>query len=74
MWWWCARPVADETNCACKPNICKSFPTAISPAPTKPVVITEGRSRLAGVGMEFNNKTRQFKLLSRVRGAFDAGK
>jgi len=40
----------------------------------KPVVITEGRSRLAGVGMEFNNKTRQFALLSRVRGRFDAGK
>lgn len=40
----------------------------------KPVVITEGRSRLAGVGMEFNNKTRQFALLSQVRGTFDAGK
>ena len=40
----------------------------------KPVVITEGRSRLAGVGMEFNNETRQFMLLSQVRGTFDAGK
>ncbi|MFA5915152.1 MAG: LPS export ABC transporter periplasmic protein LptC [Burkholderiales bacterium] len=40
----------------------------------KPVTITEGRSRLAGVGMEFNNKTRQFTLLSQVRGTFDAGK
>jgi lipopolysaccharide export system protein LptC len=40
----------------------------------RPVVITEGRSRLAGVGMEFNNKTRQFTLLSQVRGTFDAGK
>ncbi len=40
----------------------------------KPVIITEGRSRLAGVGMEFNNKTRQFALLSQVRGRFDAGK
>jgi len=40
----------------------------------KPVIITEGRSRLAGVGMEFNNKTRQFALLSRVRGTFDAAK
>jgi len=38
----------------------------------KPVIITEGRSRLAGVGMEFNNKTRQFALLSQVRGRFDA--
>jgi len=40
----------------------------------RPVIITEGRSRLAGVGMEINNKTRQFALLSQVRGTFDAGK
>ncbi|MBE0627213.1 MAG: LPS export ABC transporter periplasmic protein LptC [Burkholderiales bacterium] len=40
----------------------------------KPVIITEGRSRLAGVGMELNNKTRQFKLLSQVRGTYDAAK
>ena len=40
----------------------------------KPVVITEGRSRLSGVGMEFNNKTRQFALQSQVRGTFDARK
>lgn len=40
----------------------------------KPVVITEDGSRLSGVGMEFNNKTRQFTLLSQVRGRFDARK
>jgi len=40
----------------------------------RPVVITEGRSRLAGTGMELNNKTRQFTLRSQVRGSFDAGK
>jgi len=40
----------------------------------KPVIITEGRSRLSGVGMEFNNKTRQFALQSQVRGTFDARK
>ena len=38
------------------------------------VVITEGRSRLAGTGMELNNKTRQFALRSQVRGTFDAKK
>jgi lipopolysaccharide export system protein LptC len=38
------------------------------------VVITEGRSRLVGTGMELNNKTRQFALRSQVRGTFDAGK
>jgi lipopolysaccharide export system protein LptC len=40
----------------------------------KPVIITEGRSRLSGVGMELNNKTRQFALQSQVRGTFDARK
>jgi len=40
----------------------------------KPVIITEGRSRLSGSGMEFNNKTRQFALQSQVRGTFDARK
>ncbi len=40
----------------------------------KPVVITEGRSRLVGIGMELNNKTRQLALHSQVRGTFDAGK
>lgn len=40
----------------------------------KPVVVTEGSSRFSGVGMEFNNKTRQFALQSQVRGTFDAGK
>lgn len=40
----------------------------------KQVIITEGRSRLSGVGLEFNNQTRQFVLLSQVRGTFHAGK
>jgi len=39
----------------------------------KAVVITEGRSRLAGIGMELNSKTRQFALRSQVRGTFNAG-
>ena len=40
----------------------------------KPVILTEGTSRFSGVGMEFNNKTRQFALQSQVRGAFDVRK
>jgi lipopolysaccharide export system protein LptC len=35
------------------------------------VLITEGRSRLAGVGMEYNNKTRQFRLKARVTATLD---
>jgi lipopolysaccharide export system protein LptC len=40
----------------------------------KPVLITQDKSRLSGVGMEFNNKTQQFALLSHVRGTFDVAK
>lgn len=40
----------------------------------KQVVITEGRSRLVGTGMDLNSKTRQFTLRSQVKGTFDAGK
>jgi lipopolysaccharide export system protein LptC len=35
------------------------------------VVVTEGRSRLAGVGMEYHNKTRQFTLKARVSGTLN---
>jgi lipopolysaccharide export system protein LptC len=40
----------------------------------KAVLITEGRSRLSGVGMDLNSKTRQFALRSQVRGTFNAQK
>lgn len=35
------------------------------------VTITEGRSVLSGVGMEFDENARRFALLSQVRGRFD---
>ena len=34
------------------------------------VVITEGASRLTGVGMDYNTKTREFELKARVNGTF----
>lgn len=34
------------------------------------VVITEGGSRLTGVGLEYNTKTRQLELKARVNGTF----
>jgi lipopolysaccharide export system protein LptC len=36
----------------------------------EPVLITEGTSRLAGIGMEVNNTTRQLALASSVRGTY----
>ena len=38
------------------------------------VTITEGRSVLSGVGMEFDESARQFALFSQVRGHFDQAK
>jgi len=35
------------------------------------VVITEGRSRLTGIGMAYNNRTRQLELKSRVNGTYE---
>lgn len=35
------------------------------------VTVTEGRSSLSGVGMEFNDNTRQFAIFSQVRGRFE---
>jgi len=40
----------------------------------KAVRITRDKSRLTGIGMEFNNKTQQLALLSQVRGSFDVAK
>ena len=39
----------------------------------EPVTITEGDSRLAGIGMEVRAKTREFELHSRVKGSFPPG-
>ena len=40
----------------------------------KPVIITQGRSILTGVGMELSKDTRIITLQSRVRGTYDAPK
>ncbi|MBM3345353.1 MAG: LPS export ABC transporter periplasmic protein LptC [Betaproteobacteria bacterium] len=38
----------------------------------RPVTITEGNTVFSGIGMELNRATRQFTLLSQVRGTYDA--
>lgn len=40
----------------------------------RPVTITEGASQLSALGMEYNRKTGQLRLLSGVKGTFNAKK
>ena len=40
----------------------------------RPVTITEGRSHVQAVGMQLDNKARMYKLLSQVRGQYEAAK
>ncbi len=47
------------------------FPKEERAVTPEAVLITEGRSRLTGVGMEYNNKTRKFTLKARVTATLD---
>ena len=67
-----AGPEQDELHL--QTEFLQIIPDRDSVSTDQPVIVTEGRSRFSGVGMEFNNKTRQFELRSQVRGTFDAGK
>lgn len=40
----------------------------------EPVVITEGRSRLSGVGLDYDNKAKRLELKARVSGTFEPEK
>jgi len=37
----------------------------------EPVLITEGSSKIAGVGMEYDNAKRQLELKARVSGSYE---
>ncbi len=67
-----AGPEQDELRL--RTEYLQIVPDRNSVSTDQPVVLTEGRSRFSGVGMAFNNKTRQFELQSQVRGTYDAGK
>jgi lipopolysaccharide export system protein LptC len=47
------------------------FPKEERAVTPEAVLITEGRSRLAGVGMEYHNKSRRFTLKARVTATLD---
>jgi lipopolysaccharide export system protein LptC len=64
----------DEKELRVQTEYLQVFPERDIARTDRPVIITEGGSRLTGVGMEVNNKTRQFQLQSQVRGSFDAAK
>jgi lipopolysaccharide export system protein LptC len=52
-----------------KTQYLKAFPDKALASTDKPVEITEGDSVLTGVGMDVDNNTRVFHLLSQVRGS-----
>ncbi|HSD52650.1 MAG TPA: LPS export ABC transporter periplasmic protein LptC [Burkholderiales bacterium] len=47
------------------------FPKTEVARTPEPVLITEGSSKLSGVGMEFDNAKRQLELKARVSGTFE---
>jgi lipopolysaccharide export system protein LptC len=47
------------------------FPKTELARTPEPVLITEGSTKLAGVGMEYDNAKRQFELKARVSGSFE---
>jgi lipopolysaccharide export system protein LptC len=48
----------------------KVLPDAATASTDREVTITQGRSVLSGKGLEYDNKTRVFRLLGQVRGTF----
>jgi len=55
-------------------NYLQVFPKTEVFRTPEPVVITEGTSKLAGVGLEYDNKTKRLELHARVRGTFEPEK
>jgi lipopolysaccharide export system protein LptC len=48
----------------------KVLPDAATASTDREVTITQGRSVLSGIGLEYDNNTRVFHLLGQVRGSF----
>ncbi|MFO1362421.1 MAG: LPS export ABC transporter periplasmic protein LptC [Burkholderiales bacterium] len=63
-------PVGDRPPLRMDTTYLQVFPKTEQARTPEPVLITEGSSRLAGVGMEFDNAKRTLELKARVSGTY----
>jgi lipopolysaccharide export system protein LptC len=61
---------ADRPELRVDTTFLQVFPKTDIARTPEPVVITEGKARLSGVGMVYDNKQRRFELHARVSGTF----
>ncbi len=64
-------PVGDRPPLRMDTSYLQVFPKTELARTPEPVLITEGSSRLAGVGMEYDNAKRVLELKARVSGTYD---
>jgi lipopolysaccharide export system protein LptC len=64
-------PVGNRPELRMDTTYLQVFPKTEVARTPEPVLITEGSSKLTGVGMEFDNAKRQLELKARVSGSFE---
>lgn len=65
------EPTAERAALRLDTTYLQVFPKTELVRTPEPVLITEGSSKLAGVGMEFDSANRQLELKARVSGSFE---
>jgi lipopolysaccharide export system protein LptC len=65
------EPAGDRPELRMDTTYLQVFPKTEVARTPEPVLITEGSSKLTGVGMEFDNAKRQLELKARVSGSFE---
>jgi lipopolysaccharide export system protein LptC len=65
------EPVGERPELRMDTTYLQVFPKTEVVRTPEPVLITEGSSKLAGVGMEYDNNRRQLELKARVSGSFE---
>jgi lipopolysaccharide export system protein LptC len=67
------EPTGDRPELRMETTYLQVFPKTDIARTPEPVLITQGTSKLAGVGMEYDNAKRQLELKARVSGSFEPG-
>jgi lipopolysaccharide export system protein LptC len=65
------EPVGDRPELRMDTTYLQVFPKTEVARTPEPVLITEGSSKIAGVGMEYDNAKRQLELKARVSGSYE---